>query len=197
MAAAPICVRIRTDHLPLQSGQTGQEVLARPGAVSMPVTCPIKGSDTGIYGHSRDQHQDGDLHQRWSGMLQSQPSKLVIKLRALPMHHRTVNHGHRRGPEVNLRSRPLPTTDGFCAGQRARASVVVWWSGAGSNRRPSAFSGGFADSDASGVVRLNWSFVVSAVLSAQRHPYPSRTVVSSSLARSPLTRGCRILRTPQ
>ena len=105
VAAAPICVRVRTDHLPLQSGQTGQEVLARPGAVSMPVTCPIKGSDTGIHGHSRDQHQDGDLHQRWSGMLQSQPSKLELRSSSMHnnlgrVHRAKAGLGRRRSAEM-------------------------------------------------------------------------------------------------
>jgi hypothetical protein len=36
------------------------------------------------------------------------PCKLVIKLRAPHVHHRTANDGHRRVPAVNLRSR-LPT----------------------------------------------------------------------------------------
>ena len=69
------------------------------------------------------------------------PSKLVIKLRAPRVHQRTANDGHRRAPAVNLRSRPLTITNGFCAGQRASARVAMWWSGAGSNRRPSAFQG--------------------------------------------------------
>jgi hypothetical protein len=65
--------------------------------------------------------------------------QLVIKLRALRVHQRTANEGHRRVPAVNLRSRPLMIPDGFCAGQRASASVAILWSGAGSNRRSSAF----------------------------------------------------------
>ena len=59
------------------------------------------------------------------------PSKLVIKLRAPRVHQRTANDGHRRAPAVNLRSRPLTITNGFCTGQRASARVAMWCSGAG------------------------------------------------------------------
>ena len=62
---------------------------------------------------------------------QSQPSKPVIKLRALRVHQRTANDGHRRAPAVNLRSRPLTIPDGFCGCQQTSASAAMWWSGAG------------------------------------------------------------------
>jgi hypothetical protein len=44
----------------------------------MPVTCPIERSDRDTHRHPRNQHHDDDLHERWSGRAQSQPSKLEL-----------------------------------------------------------------------------------------------------------------------
>jgi hypothetical protein len=59
--------------------------------------------------------------------------------RALHVQHRTANHGHGRLARVNQRFQ-LPTTDdGIYAVQRLTGHPYSWWSGAGSNCRPSAF----------------------------------------------------------
>jgi hypothetical protein len=50
--------------------------------------------------------------------------------------------------------RSAPSGQSIAAGQK-------WWSGAGSNRRPSALSGGFASPDTSKGVRLSWSSAAS------------------------------------
>jgi hypothetical protein len=55
--------------------------VGRPGAASteiVPDTCQIERPDTDARGHSTDLCQDDDLHERWSGKAQSQPSKLLI-----------------------------------------------------------------------------------------------------------------------
>ncbi len=49
-----------------------------PATTGLPVACPMGRSDTGNRGHSRDEHRDRDLHERWSSRVQSQPSKLVL-----------------------------------------------------------------------------------------------------------------------
>lgn len=43
-------------------------------------SCPIERSNTDTRGHSRDLCQGDDLHERWSGKVQSQPSKLVVSV---------------------------------------------------------------------------------------------------------------------
>ena len=47
----------------------------------VPDTCPIEGSDTDTRGHSWSRRHNDDLHKRWSGQAQSQPSKLVMRVR--------------------------------------------------------------------------------------------------------------------
>jgi hypothetical protein len=42
----------------------------------VPLTCPVERSDTDSHGHSVDQREVDDLHERWCARVQSQPSRL-------------------------------------------------------------------------------------------------------------------------
>ena len=50
----------------------------------MPAAYPIERPKTGTHGHSWGQRQGDDLHKRWSGGAQSQPSKLGLSSSSLP-----------------------------------------------------------------------------------------------------------------
>ncbi len=69
--------RIWTDSDRLDPGRA--RLLIRGSVV--PVACPIEGSDRSAHGHSRGQRRRRDLHQCSSGEVESQPSKLVMRVR--------------------------------------------------------------------------------------------------------------------
>jgi len=62
MAASTGTCRI----LPGHQHRFAQLLWRPPGAVCVPVTCPIERSEADTHGHSWDQRDHDDLHERWS-----------------------------------------------------------------------------------------------------------------------------------